>query len=159
MASQAKVLSGVQVSECRVGEFPGIRLQNSELDVTVLPTLGGRIWSLRQKRTDVEWIWHRPGVPLSVASAGTAYDDHWAGGWEELFPNDAPGSFEGRELPDHGEWWSNPWDWEIVEATARRASIRLTRQGEVIRTECEKWLILESGASSLTLRYRSNWLA
>ena len=54
-------------------------------------------------------------VPLQASPIGAAYDDVWAGGWEELFPNDAPGAFEGRDLPDHGEWWTMAWT--ALEAT------------------------------------------
>ena len=59
-------------------------------------------------------------------TCGRRYDDVWAGGWEELFPNDAPGRFEGRELPDHGEWWAVAVGCRLADTAA--GSRRLTAQ-------------------------------
>ena len=86
-----------------------IRLENELVAVAVLPELGAKIWSLIYKPMGTNWIWHNPTVPLKALTAGASYDDNWAGGWEELFPNDAPGEFLGRNLPDHGEWWNSAW--------------------------------------------------
>lgn len=143
-----------RLTESREGGFQALRLENRFLEATVLPSLGGRIWNLRHKPTQTQWLWHNPSVPLQAVELGTTYDDYWAGGWEELFPNDAGGVFQGRELPDHGEWWSQPWEWEIVEAGPGRVSVRLWRSGTVVRTECEKWIVLEAGTPRLRLRYR-----
>lgn len=52
-------------------------------------------------------------VPFDAVALENA--DMWAGGWEELFPDDAPGSFGGRALPDHGEWWTLKWDVTLKE--------------------------------------------
>lgn len=92
-----------------VAGFESLTLQNGIVRAVVLPSLGGRVWELEDCRRGRQWIWHRPGVPLAATAPGDAYDDVWAGGWEELFPNDAPGPFDGRALPDHGEWWALPW--------------------------------------------------
>ena len=84
-----------------------IVLENDFISTEVLPELGGKVWRLFDKRNGMQWIWNNPTIPLTPPPANAAYDDCWSGGWEELFPNDAAGLFEGRELPDHGEWWSN----------------------------------------------------
>jgi hypothetical protein len=111
------------------------------------------VWTLEDRVRRRQWIWHREGVPLAPSAPGAAYDDVWAGGWEELFPNDAPGPFEGRELPDHGEWWTMAW--RAVPTTSETfAGVRLTATAEVIRAECTKEFNLRHDAAALTVSYR-----
>lgn len=130
-----------------------IVLENDRVRATILPALGGRVWTLEDLERGVQWVWHRPGVPLAAHPMGADYDAVWAGGWEELFPNDAAGDFEGRTLPDHGEWWTVPWEVDAVEggdAPAVRLSARMT----VRRARCEKEFRLPAGGSEVVARYR-----
>src|SRR5688500_19902664 len=71
--------------------FEALVLENSRIRASVIPSLGGRVWELLDRARGRQWIWHREDVPLAASAAGASYDDVWAGGWEELFPNDAPG--------------------------------------------------------------------
>jgi hypothetical protein len=86
-------------------------------------------------------------------TSGDPYDDVWAGGWEELFPNDAPGSFEGRTLPDHAEWWARSWS---ISDSSNQGEARLTLSMtcSVIRASCVKEFVLLDDSPSLTVRYR-----
>ena len=126
-------------------------LENPHLRAVVIPALGGRIWSLEDLARGRQWIWHRPGVPLAAQPVGASYDDVWAGGWEELFPNDAPGPFEGRALPDHGEWWATPFAATVVEGDPLQ--LRMTAETRVVRAACEKTVVLAADAPRLTVRY------
>ena len=130
------------------------RLDNGRVRADVLAGFGGRIWTLEDLERGVQWIWRNPKVALAVPSAEAAYDDCWAGGWEELFPNDAKGSFEGRDLPDHGEWWSRSWTADALEDTAERASVRLRLETRSVPASCEKIVALDAGAKTLRVRYR-----
>src|SRR5690606_23610749 len=73
--------------------------------------------------------------------------------WEELFPNDAPGEFEGRQLPDHGEWWTMSWS---VRSTADGDEARLVLEADsrVVRAHCVKEFRLASDAATLHVAYR-----
>lgn len=86
-------------------------LENRALRVTVLPEVGGRIWSIIDKVRDCELLWQNPRVAPRRLPFGAVYDDVWCGGWEELFPNDAPALLGGERYPDHGETWSIAWGW------------------------------------------------
>jgi hypothetical protein len=136
----------------RVGEFETIILQNDRLRAVVIPELGGRVWELLDRKHDRQWVWHRPGVQPRSVPAGTSYDEVWAGGWEELFPNDALGRFEGRDLPDHGEWWTLPW---CVDSTleGESATLTLTAVSSIVRTRCKKEFRLGAAGSTLEVRY------
>jgi hypothetical protein len=127
-------------------------LENPHLRAVVIPALGGRVWSLEDLARGRQWIWHRPGVPLAAQPVGASYDDVWAGGWEELFPNDAAGPFEGRDLPDHGEWWATPFTVaEVVDGNPLQ--LRMVAETRVVRAACEKTVVLAADAPRLTVRY------
>src|SRR5215831_13066357 len=133
--------------------YQSVTLENDALRASVIPSLGGRIWDLTDLTRERQWIWHRDDVRLARAHLGSSYDDVWAGGWEELFPNDAPGPFEGRDLPDHGEWWVK--DWRVADSKdGDVARLTLTTETEVVRARCTKEIRLDDGSSTLNVSYR-----
>ena len=141
------------VSRGRVAGFDAVTLENRWLRAVIVPALGGRVWELEDRVRRRQWIWHRDVVPLKASHVGEAYDDVWAGGWEELFPNDAPGTFEGRELPDHGEWWARSWS-TADSSTDGAARLRLSSSCSVVRASCSKEFVLSDDSPSLTVHYR-----
>ncbi len=130
-----------------------VALENDFLRITVLPQLGGRIWSLIHLPTSRELLWQNPHLPPAVAEYGAGYDSGWAGGWDEVFPSDAPAEIDGVAYPDHGEIWSVPADLEIIEDSTERSVIRLANTGRATGARFEKWLTLEGSDSTLRLRY------
>lgn len=141
------------VSQGDLGELETVVLENANTRLVVIPALGGRIWELEDCLRGRQWIWHRGGTPLRAWPPGTCYDDVWAGGWEELFPNDAPGTFEGRDLPDHGEWWTKRWS-VIDSSTGPLASVRLSATCTILRAHCVKEIQLANDDSTVTIHYR-----
>ena len=141
-----------RVSSEMVCGFEAVVLENRYLRAVIIPDLGGRVWELEDRVRRRQWIWHRPDVPLQSMPPGSIYDDVWAGGWEELFPNDAPGEFEGRKLPDHGEWWAMRW---TVASTAEGdiAELTLTAESTFVRAACVKKFRLASDEGTLSVTY------
>lgn len=148
-----KTATGCALTEHALQGFFALRLENDLLMIDVLPELGGRIWSVLYRPTSRQWIWHNPRVGLHNVGPGASYDDHWAGGWEELFPNDAAGRVMQRDLPDHGEWWSRPWRWEIAERSSKRVEVRLQLEGVATRTHCEKSIVVQGESPAVTVHY------
>lgn len=145
-------MTDARVSHGRVGEFSTVVLENQYLKAAIIPALGGRVWELEDRVRGRQWIWHREGVPLVANGPGADYDNVWAGGWEELFPNDAPGPFEGRQLPDHGEWWT--WSWSIADmAGGPSARVRLTAESSILRAACTKEFTLRHDEPTLSVSY------
>jgi hypothetical protein len=146
-------VTDVRASHGRVGAFSTVVLENQYLRAVIIPALGGRVWELEDRVRGRQWIWHREGVSLAATEPGADYDTVWAGGWEELFPNDAPGRFEGRELPDHGEWWT--LSWTIAEmAGGPSARVCLNAESSIMKAACTKEFTLRHDDSTLGVSYR-----
>lgn len=133
--------------------FRAIVLENRYLRATVLPELGAKVWSLIDKVADRELLWHNPRVPPRPVHYGAAYDDWFCGGWDELFPNDAPTSVAGEPYPDHGELWSMPFTWDVAVAEGA-VTLRMQRSGVVTNTSIEKRITLQADAPLLRFGHR-----
>jgi hypothetical protein len=127
-----------------------IVMENRALRIVVLPEVGGRIWSIVHKPTDRELLWQNPRVAPRKVPFGAGYDDVWCGGWEEVFPNDAPGTINGEPFPDHGETWSIEWDCEVAGDELRMCCL-----GPISGMRVEKRLRLPGDdAAALEVHYR-----
>jgi hypothetical protein len=133
--------------------FETVVLENPLLRAVIVPSLGGRVWELEDRMRARQWIWHRPDVPLEKSPIGAVYDDVWAGGWEELFPNDAHGTFEGRQLPDHGEWWATPWSVKDPHG-GDESDVTLSADLRIVRAHCTKQFRLARDRATLSVTYR-----
>lgn len=132
-----------------------VRLENDELRVDVLPELGGKIWSLVHRPSGRELLWHNPHVPPQRQRFGGCFDDAWSGGWDELLPTDVPTPIAyGDTLPDHGEVWSQPCQWQVLEAGDERVSVCLVSRGRVWPSRFEKTLTVPGRGGVCQLRYR-----
>ncbi len=136
-----------------VSGFDALVVQNDRVRAVIIPSLGGRIWELTDLERNRQWIWHREDVPLAENGPGASYDDVWAGGWEELFPNDASGDFEGRSLSDHGIWWTTAWNVATSDASPD-CVVRLTARIDSPACDCEKEIRLGADSNTLSVSYR-----
>lgn len=92
-------------------------IENDYLAVTVLP-FGGRIVSILDKSINKEFLMQQEGVKYNQREYDSDYDEADPAGFDDMFPTivksfypDYP--WEGILLPDHGEVWSLPWDYNI----------------------------------------------
>jgi len=127
-------------------------MENRALRVTVLPELGGRIWSIVYKPRDRELLWQNPRVPPQRAPFGAAFDNVWCGGWEEMFPTSAPGIINGEQFPDHGEVWSLDWDCEPGERDGQ-TTLTLRCRTPISAVEVEKRITLRADEPVLDMTY------
>lgn len=133
--------------------FKAIVLENELLRIEVLPEIGGKIWSIFYKPRHREMLWHHPSIAPQCVGPGSSFDDNFAGGWDELFPNDAPVSIDGVEYPDHGEIWTANCLWKIIEASNDEVKIALRCIGSVTNAFFERRLTLRSGEPVLRIEY------
>lgn len=137
----------------RLHGMQALILENRQLRVTVLPELGGKIWSIVSKRHDREMLWHHPRMFPRQAHYGVTYDNWFSGGWDEVFPNDYPVTIDGEPYPDHGEIWSLPATWHLLEGTNNIVSVALEHRGIAIPTRFRKILTLRIDEPHLRLQY------
>lgn len=84
-------------------------IENENLFVEIIPSLGGRVDKLVNKSSNYNWVWNNPFIQKKIIEHGVDYDSNWQGGWEELFPNDAIEKFSWGYGNDHGDLWNHSW--------------------------------------------------
>ncbi len=133
---------------------PGLALEGDHLRVTLFPEAGAKILDLVHRPTGVNLLWQNPRVPLRRTYPGAAFDDVWCGGWDELFPTDAPCEFDGNTFHDHGDLWHGPWDWSIEEDDGETATVALRRFTVALPCLMEKWVTLRRDGLEVSFRHR-----
>jgi hypothetical protein len=105
--------------------LPAVRMENRWMAVEVLPDAGAKIFRLIDKVADRNVLWENPRIPPHRAPVFASMDDHWSGGWDEIFPGGAPSTDRyGEASPYMGELWSAVgWQWR---AEASRDEVTLT---------------------------------
>jgi galactose mutarotase-like enzyme len=127
-------------------------LENKTLRITVLPELGARIWSVIYKPLDRELIWQNSRIPPRRVQHGSAFDNFWCGGWEEMFPTVAPATIHGESYPDHGEVWSLAWTGSS-ERGRDSVTLRLNCHTPISGLAVEKALTLRGDMAAFDVRY------
>jgi hypothetical protein len=127
-------------------------LENAFVRVVVLPELGARIQSIVYKPSDRELLWQNPRIPPRSVPFGSAYDDCWSGGWDDIFPNDAPATILSERYPDHGELWVSAWTWSTAYE-GERAWVDLKATGPISGVEFEKRISLGAIDAEVCVEY------
>lgn len=112
-----------------------LRLENDHIRTTVLLDKGADIYELTYKPQNIDVLWKspwglkEPGIgPNATLGSQAVWLEHYAGGWQELFPNGGdPCLYKGVELGFHGEASMSPWDYQITGANSARLFTRLRR--------------------------------
>jgi len=133
--------------------IPVVVLENELLRVTVMPELGAKIWQLVYKPAGKELLWRHPRLKPRRLHGHAVYDDHFYGGWDELFPNDIPETLAGEPLPDHGELWTLPWECRIEKETDEEVCLHLWVETAVFAARVDKWITLRAGDAALRFRH------
>jgi hypothetical protein len=79
---------------------------------------------LLHKRTGVEHLYQLPGKTFRKATYGDPFEKGEAAGFDEMFPTITAcycdtHPWAGTWMPDHGEVWSIPWQFEVKERSVR----------------------------------------
>lgn len=121
-------MNNSEVILSREQDFAVVGLRTTAAELAIVPELGGRVISLRSRRTGREWCWHQPRPDWLWANQ--ANDDFGASpqaGVDECVPTVARCEWQGRAIPDHGEVWFQSWKLDPAELAAGRlhAVVRL----------------------------------
>jgi hypothetical protein len=88
---------------------------------------------------------------------GGGFGDYDISGFDDAFPTLAEGIYpefpwKGIMLPDHGEVWTIPWNWESVDG-----GLHLWTHGVRLPYRLDRWVSSEDGA--IVLKYRATNLS
>lgn len=103
-------------------------VDNGVLRLTIVPELGGKIVSLMRLESGHEFFLQSElARGCSLRAYGDKFEDHDSSGFDECVPTVAeclyPGEpFQTRHLPDHGDVWCLPSNFEIVGEQIKLAS-------------------------------------
>lgn len=137
--------------------YNGLRalvLDNPQLQVTILPETGGRVYNLVHKPSDTNLLWHHPRTLPRPVPYGSVFDDTWPGGWDEVLPSTEVAEYRGEKLPNMGELWALPWDWKEVETDDGSACVYTGVSTPILPLRFERWLRLDAEQPVIHLRYR-----
>lgn len=135
-------------------EVDGLRLlrgRTADLEVALLPEVGGKIISLRSANGR-EWLWQTERRPFQRLIYGAPFEEQDISGFDECFPGIGQGPYpdfpwQGTTIPDHGELWTLPWATSLEGET-----LVLRVHGVRFPYRLEKRLTLELG--TLRIDYR-----
>lgn len=130
-----------------------IVLENEYLRVVVFPELGAKIYDIVYKPIGRNVLWHNPRISPRKIPFGVPFDDVWSGGWDEIFPNDAPSVVDGEKYPDMGEIWSIEWDYSIIKEPKGSVTLITSTYSPISTCRITRYLTMMHGESQIHMRY------
>jgi hypothetical protein len=107
-------------------EIDAVGLRSDELEIVVLPEVGAKVYSLRNRCSGREWMWTPPeGATFEPLSLRTPFEQSSLVGADECLPTIAACTWRGRSIPSHGEAWSAVWEIDKLALTHGRLVTRL----------------------------------
>lgn len=129
-------------------------LRNDRIELTVAPDLGAKIISLKDVRTGRDWMWHpRSGLKLFSNRPGDDFSRSPLVGMDECLPTIAPCVWRGRNLPDHGEAWSRPW--QVDDDAWAAGVLKTTVRMAISPLEFDRTIELRENEVHLTYRLKN----
>lgn len=141
-------------TQWRYRDLRVVRLENELLRLDILPELGAKIYNLIHKPADRNLLWHNPRITPHRVPFGANFDNHWAGGWDEPFPNGAECVYAGETLPYLGELWAQQWEWEVLDGGPQRVQVHLWCDGPITPARVEKTITLTKGSGVVRFDHR-----
>lgn len=139
-------------------DFQVIQVDTGALSLALMPELGGKVSSLRDKRSGREWLWRNPRIPYQRVAHGASYGTNGdTGGWDECFPTVAPCDYpsppwRGAAVQDHGELWSQSVA-QDVQQNERETTLVTHWQGSALPYAFQRAIKLNAESARVRLEY------
>lgn len=106
-----------------VDDIQSVTLTSDQFSVTVVPELGAKITSILNRKTKREFL-SRTNIEYRRREYGDAFENYERDGADECFPTVGGCPYpnhpwQGADVPDHGELWCLPWEYEITKDKLR----------------------------------------
>lgn len=147
------------LEDCSFKHISALQLSDDSVRVTVLPSWGGKVAELFDRRRQREWLFENPELPYRLPRYGASYVREFdVGGFDECFPTVGACYYPaepwaGTPLPDHGEVWSISWTPQVDGET-----LHLTTHGIRLPYRLEKSIRL-LGDGQIRFDYRASNLS
>ncbi|MDA8205641.1 MAG: hypothetical protein M0Z36_06200 [Thermaerobacter sp.] len=138
----------------KLEDIEAVVLENAHLRLDVLVGMGCKIYNVWDRVSGHNLLWHHPRRRVERAPFGANFDDWWAGGWDDPFPNGAPTTFGGDDRPYLGELWTRPWNFTIEGADSPSPVLHVWTEGVITPARVDKWIQLDPDRPVMTVRYR-----
>lgn len=127
-----------------------ITLENQYLRLQMLPEVGSKITSLLYRPDHREFLFQPPNPeqPYRVPGYGALFKHFDNSGFDECLPTVSACRYTGKhfqsDLPDHGEVWSVPWEYEAsgdsAELRCKCAQMPLTFHKNIRLKQDSLWI-------------------
>ncbi|HEX9245599.1 MAG TPA: hypothetical protein VGA35_05510 [bacterium] len=135
--------------------LPVVRIENAALVADIVPSLGGKVLHLVDKRADRNVLWRHPRIPPHAGPLQANVDDHYSGGWDDAFPTGSPGQNRwGDQLPYLGEIWNLALTARLEEGSSARARLVLEGQTPITPARWTRTITVEGDAPALSIETR-----
>jgi hypothetical protein len=131
-----------------------IELNSPELLVKVSLTRGAEILELRDKRKNLDLLWHnhddivrnRPFISSRNSEFGN-FLEHFSGGWQEVLPAaQYPVEYKGIKVGGHGEAALLSWNFEIVNDSAAELTVKFSVDLRLFPLRLTRVMTIKNGA-------------
>jgi hypothetical protein len=114
------------IFETALDGFELVGLRSARVEIAIVPRLGGKILSLKNRRSGREWMWRPEGERLFANRPGDPLEASTMTGADDCLPTVAACRFGGRRMPDHGEVWSRPCEVESSHRNVIQTRLELS---------------------------------
>ena len=146
------------IDRTQVEKFDAVQVQTGVIALTIIPELGGKVSSLRDCRTEREWLWRHPRYPYKRVPHSSSYvAEADTGGWDECFPSVSACAYpsepwKGAAIQDHGELWSQVPEFEMEER-GQKLILRTRWQGITLPYTFTRTMTLDHDSSVIHSDY------
>jgi hypothetical protein len=144
-----------------------ITMENDQLFISILPDKGADIYQFIYKPKDIDVLWKAPwglkkpdrGIE-TASNSQIAWMEHYAGGWQELFPNGGAAClYKGVQLNFHGEISTLAWDYKILSSTPDEVAVSFFTNTYRSPFRVERTMVLRANQRHLEITERITNLA
>src|SRR3984957_20178936 len=131
-----------------------ISIRGEFVTLVIVPEAGGKILQLIDNESGFNVLWQNPRVPMGRTYAGAPFDDVWCGGWDDIFPTDAPCEINVNAFHDHGDLWIAPWTWSLEKDDPDETILRLSRDSVSLPCTVDKWISVRRDGHGISVGLR-----
>ncbi len=116
-------------------------LRNRNLELCVVPELGGRIVSLTNRQDQTQWCWQSAAPrPWRRLTRGTPFDQGALAGFDECIPTVAACTSGHTSHVDHGDAWTSAW--QVTSDNGDSRHLRMQVELESVTSTLERTIHL-----------------